>query len=144
MRIKVDPTIPDGDKVTAGVRPVNPQRRRIIVPDSAPQIGLQEITTSGHLIGFSDAESPQRGKPFGATRLQLFRRFKDQPGESLRLVGCYTRGPIRVVYDGRSNGRTVVYLTRWMSRRGEVGQWSRALELPVVAIAPLPLSRRAA
>lgn len=145
LRIKCNPAISDGDKVSLGVRPVNPARTRISAPDGAPVIRLIGISTSGHTINFADPSSlTRRGKPVGATQLQLFRRFDDHPSGAMQLVGCFTRWPIRVDYNVADNGRTAIYAARWMTRRGETSPWSKPLTVPVVAIAPVFLGRKAA
>jgi len=143
LRVKVDPTISDDDKFILGVRPINPHRSRIAAPQTPPELQLAAMAFSGHVLTFSDFDSSRRAKPFGATQLQLFRRFADQPGEAMQLVGCFTRWPVRIEYDTSDNGRTAVYQARWMTRRGEVGPWSRELSAPVVAISPV-LARRLA
>jgi hypothetical protein len=143
-RIKSDPTISDQDKINIGVRRINPHRTRINAPLTAPVLNLVEITTSGHVIGFADTDSVRRGKPFGATQLQLFRRFEQRPAEPVQLVGCFTRSPMRVDCDRADNGLTAIYEARWMTRRAEAGPLSRPLTAPVVAVAPTFAARQAA
>jgi hypothetical protein len=143
LRIKCNPAISDGDKVSAGVRPTNPARTRIGPPAAAPIIRLTGISTSGHTIEFADFTSPvRRSKPTGATQLQLFRRFDDHPTDAMGLVGCFTRWPIRIDYDVADNGRTAIYAARWMTRRGETSPWSNMLTVPVVALAPNYMGRQ--
>lgn len=139
LRIKFDRTISDDDKLSAGVRIPKPAKQHVAPPESAPLLMLMSLEPDGHILKFGLSDSSTgHAKPEGVTSMQLFRHFEDEPGVEPVLVGCFTRRPIRVNYEPRDNGRTVTYLARWMTRRGETGPWGNALRAPVVAVSATP------
>lgn len=134
LRIKVDPTIDNADKQTAGVRPVNAGRARIAPPDVAPSIYLSHMTTSSHVIAWMGG-----AKPAGAVGLQVFRTLKAS-GEAqgpMEYVGTFSRNANKIAYGAEDNLKLVTYVARWINRKGQVGPWSNAISASVTPTAPL-------
>ena len=72
--IKHNRGIEDGDKINVGVRPINPNRRRISVPRTSPALAILGNTPGVQVLRYRDpfAGSGVRARPFGASALELF------------------------------------------------------------------------
>jgi hypothetical protein len=144
--IKVDPEISDPDKIAIGVSPVNPERKAISVPPTVPLLNAVGATPHRHTLRFRNGETlketqgcekGERGaKPPGAAFIQLYAAIgeeRQQPLTEAREVGLFTRNPIVVEYKSDDNGRQAVYWARWISPKGEAGQWSLPTSMAIVA-----------
>jgi hypothetical protein len=135
--IKFNAGISDGDKIAIGVRPVNPNRVPINVPASSPLVSVIGATPGSQTLRFADTATPDKAaKPFGAVTLLLFVAI----GEAAvvdpmagRYVGSFTKNPVGVGFDASDAGKVATYFARWQSRRGEVGPWSAAVSMRIVA-----------
>ncbi|HMO27314.1 MAG TPA: hypothetical protein PKB10_13705, partial [Tepidisphaeraceae bacterium] len=68
--------------------------------------------------------------------LQVFRVVGDAPALSPEQASYYrgvSRSPMRVAYTSADNGKVITYFARWVSRRGEVGPWSKPLSVRSVS-----------
>lgn len=140
--IKVDPEITDSDKIAIGVLPVNPERTPIDVPRSVPLLNAVGATPHRHTLRFRDPGEFQEPasftgcKPHGAAFIQVYAAIgeeRTQPLEVAREVGLFTRNPIVVEHKADDNGRQAVYWARWISPKGEAGQWSLPASMAIVA-----------
>lgn len=135
--IKHNSGISDPDKIAIGVRPVNPNRDPIHVPQSSPILTVLGSTPGSHTVRFADWHTPDsRKKPFGAANLQLFVAVGEEPEgdpSKARFVGAFTQNPVGVLFDSEDNKKTATYYARWASRRGEVGPWSIGVSYPIAA-----------
>lgn len=141
LRIKIDPGIPNDQKVALGVRPVNPARPRIGRPSSWPVLQMRQITGHSHVLTYHDSElsAARLAKPAGATGIQLFRHLGDRgaalPSEA-DYLGTFTRAPIVVDYDVAQDLQLATYFARWINRKGQTGPWSGPLCQRVTSWAP--------
>lgn len=146
-RIKADVTIENGEKISIGVRPINPERTRISVPQETPVLSVIESSGTFQALRFSSTSGIGSAKPKGASALQLFRHLAEpeRAGWSNEVVrvnqaeylGTFTRNPIRISYLAEDDLKVATYFARWISRTGNVGPWSRALSVRVVSLTPL-------
>lgn len=138
--IKENLGISDEDKVAAGVRPINPARDPIFVPQTSPILAIIGNTPGAQTLQFRDPTEPtKRAKPFGASELQLFLAVTDSEGltaaplSEARFHSKVTRNPIAVEFGQDDNGRTATYYARWASAKGEFGPWSLPVVLKIAA-----------
>jgi len=135
--IKINAGITDADKVAIGVRPVNRTRTKINCPATSPVVNILGCTPGVQTLMFRDSiQDTQRGKPFGATFLELVVAVGDQinnPLDAARPAGLHTRSPISVTFDQVDVGKRATYYARWVSRRGETGPWSLPTSMSVAA-----------
>ncbi len=136
-QIKMDTTIGDDDKINAGVRPINSSRTRIAAPSTVPTLYLKEAGPGVHILSFSDQSSSYRiAKPAGAVGLQVMRLLSDRPIESekeLTYFQTFTRNKNRITYTWADDLKIATYAGRWITRKGEVGMWSKPVSLRVSA-----------
>lgn len=128
--IKQNRGITDGDKISLGVRPINPKRVRQNCPQTSPILailgntpGMQTLTYRCPSMGDS------RDKPFGAQHLDLFRALRNVRGaasvEEAKFFANCSRNPIEVRFTEEEDGLWATYYARWSSRRGATGPWSQ-------------------
>jgi len=130
--------VSDKDKIAIGVRPINRGRSRINCPQTSPAIAIIAATPFQHTLRFKDsiALGERAGKPFGATQLQLFVAIGEERAadrEQAKLCGCYTRNPIGVSFTSADDGKFATYYARWVSQRGEFGNWSSPVSMRIAA-----------
>jgi hypothetical protein len=135
--IKFNAGISDADKIAIGVRPVNPSRVPIGVPASSPLVSVIGATPGSQTLRFADTATPDKAaKPFGAVTLLLFVAIGEEATSDPaagRYVGSFTKNPVGVGFDAADAGKVATYFARWQSRRGEVGPWSGAVSMRIVA-----------
>jgi hypothetical protein len=135
--IKENAGITDGDKVNAGVRPVNPDREPIFCPTTPPLLNILGNLPGTQTLRFSDSTTPDsKAKPFGASELQLFLAIGTEepaPISSAQFYGKFTRNPIEVDFTEADDKKTATYYARWASQRGEVGPWSLPVTMTIAA-----------
>jgi len=137
QQIRLNAGVADADKVAIGVRPVNRTRTKINCPATSPVVNILGCTPGVQMLMFRDSiQDTQRGKPFGATFLELVVAVGDQinnPLDAARPAGLHTRSPISVTFDQADVGKRATYYGRWVSRRGETGPWSLPTSMSVAA-----------
>lgn len=137
MMIKINAGISDQRKIDIGVRPVNRCRMPIKCPQSSPLLDTLGCTPGIQVLRYHDSNTPDSSaKPFGATELQLFVAVGDKTindRSDAKLVGKYTRNPIRVRFHSADGGKRATYYARWVSRRGETGPWSLPVSMHIAA-----------
>lgn len=135
--IKVNAGISNPEKIAIGVRPVNPNRDPIECPQTSPTINVVAATPGTHTLRFADSLMPEnRGKPFGASEVQLFVAIGAEPAtdwNDARFYGKFTKNPLAVAFQPEDNGKQATYWARWAGRRGDVGPWSAAVSLAIAA-----------
>jgi hypothetical protein len=135
--IKHNAGISDPDKIAIGVRPVNPDRNPIEVPETSPLLNIIGATPGAQTVRYADTNTPDSGaKPFGATSLQLFVAIADDAVDDPDLAsfhGSFTRNPVAVAFDASDDGKMATYFARWSSRRGDVGPWSLPVAMRIAA-----------
>jgi hypothetical protein len=57
----------------------------------------------------------------------------DDGPDSGKIVGQFTRNPIRVMYGFGNDRKKATYWAPWVSRRSEVGPWSLPASLSIAA-----------
>lgn len=137
IQIKFNAGVSDPDKIAIGVRPVNPNRDPINVPESSPLLNVIGATPGSHTVRYADTGTPDSGaKPFGAAQLQLFVAVGATPvgdPDTAGFNGAYTKNPIGVGFDFADDGKVATYFARWASRKGEVGPWSLPVSMRIAA-----------
>jgi hypothetical protein len=135
--IKFNAGISDAAKIAIGVRPVNPNRSPINVPDSSPLLNVIGATPGSQTVRYADSATPDSGaKPFGALQLQLFVAVETAPvvdPDAANFYGAFTKNPIGVGFDAADDGKMATYFARWASRRGDVGPWSLPVSMRIAA-----------
>lgn len=135
--IKYNAGISDPDKIAIGVRPVNPDRDPINVPDTSPLLNIIGCTPGSQTVRYADTNTPDSGaKPFGASNMQLFVAVDDVPitdPEAALFHGAFTKNPIGVGFTAADDGKMATYFARWASRKGEVGPWSLPVSMRIAA-----------
>ena len=124
LRIKMDLSIDDEEKAAIGVRPINPSRARVGPPGSAPELTMTTDLGHAHVLRYAAPGRDGSAKPTGVTGVQVFRRFA---GGHAEYAGTFTRNPVRVECTSADDLKTAAYTARWITRRGLVGPWSRAV-----------------
>jgi hypothetical protein len=137
MLIKNNAGITDGDKIAAGVRPVNASREPVNVPDTSPIVSIIAATPGAQTLRFADSFTPNSpAKPFGAANLQLFCVIAEEASadeNAGQFLGAYTKNPIAVAFDPQDDGKVATYFARWASRKGETGPWSEPISMRIAA-----------
>ena len=135
--IKYNAGIANPDKIAIGVRPVNPNRDPVECPQTSPVLNVVAATQGTHTIRFADSLTPEnRGKPFGASEIQLYVAIDDEPvmdWNQARFIGKFTKNPMAVSFVPADNGRQATYFAKWASRRGETGPWSSPVTMAIAA-----------
>ncbi len=135
--IKDAPGVADSDKVTIGVRPINPDRNPVECPQTSPILSIILATPGVQEIRYSDSTTPDsRAKPFGASELQLFVAITADGQGSLddaKFLGKFTKNPVQVNFTAEEDGANATYYARWASMRGETGPWSLPVTMRIVA-----------
>ena len=135
--IKYNAGISDPDKIAIGVRPVNPDRNPIEVPETSPLVNIIGATPGAQTVRYADTNTPDSGaKPFGATCLQLFVAIAEDAVDDPDLAsfhGSFTKNPVAVGFDAADDGKMATYFARWASRRGDVGPWSLPVAMRIAA-----------
>jgi hypothetical protein len=137
QQIRLNQGISNDDKILAGVRPINPNRDPIFCPTSAPALIVVAATMGAHTLRFMDTLNPEvRGKPFGASELQLWITVADEPAtgpQDAKYYNKFTKNPVVAVYNHDDNGKQATYFARWAGRRGDVGMWSNPISMAIAA-----------
>jgi hypothetical protein len=135
--IKFNAGISDPDKIAIGVRPVNPNRNPINVPETSPLLNVIAATPGAQTLRYADSMTPDSpAKPFGATELQLFVAVGTAPvidPDAAKFYGKFTKNPIGVAFDPTDNGKQATYFARWADRKGQVGPWSLPVTMAIAA-----------
>jgi hypothetical protein len=134
--IKNNEGITDGDKLTIGVRPINPDREPIDCPTTPPLINVLGNLPGTQTVRYVDADTGEKAKPFGASELQLFRgvgTVENMPLAQCQFYGKFTRNPIEVAFDEADDGKIATYYARWASVRGDVSPFSSPASFRIAA-----------
>jgi hypothetical protein len=136
-QIKTNAGVTDGNKIAIGVRPLNRSRQRIGCPQSAPRIGIVGGGPGRQFIRFGDGTtSSGSAKPFGAAFVELRIAVADGPvrdvNEATRSK-LATRNPVRIGFLHKDDQKKATYFARWVSRRGETGDWSLPISMSIAA-----------
>jgi len=117
-------------KVDLGINPPNNTRTPIDPPDTSPILEVIASTPGLQTIRYADSMTPaKRGKPFGATSIQLFIGIADanviitDPADAV-FYGAFTKNPVAVAYSAADNGKQATVYGRWVNAKGETGPWS--------------------
>jgi hypothetical protein len=136
MIIKLNNGISDEAKIGIGVRPVNPNRSPVTVPESSPLLNVLGATPGSHTVRYGDAITDKPAKPFGASQLQLFVTIAAEATtdeDTAQYYGSFTKNPVAVGFAPDDDGKVATYFARWISRRGEVGPWSLPVSMRIAA-----------
>jgi hypothetical protein len=138
MQIKDNAGISDGDKINVGVRPVNTNREPIECPQSVPLLNVVAATPGAQTLTFADSMEPdKRGKPFGASELQLWRGITAGPNpaglDECEFIGKFTRTPLSIEFAQDDDGKLATYYARWASARGETSPFSMPVAMRIAA-----------
>ena len=75
-----------------------------------------------------------RGKPAGVFGCELWHKIGGAPPVDVKEclpLGTDTASPYLAEYEGSDAGKTVHYLGRWVSTRGEHGPWSAVVSATI-------------
>jgi hypothetical protein len=134
--IKNNLGVRDGDKLSIGVRPINPGRSRVGPPSGVPQLKLVGMLPGRHVLHFNDSATPEsRAKPDHVSDLQLYIALGDRPlpRSAATFRRKYTSNPMRVEFTQADDGAVATYYGRWANHRGETGPWSLPMHFRVAA-----------
>lgn len=135
--IKYNDGISDEAKNDIGVRPVNPSKSPINVPDSSPLLNILGATPGSQTLRFSDTSTPDTpAKPFGASQLLLFVAIKDEITDNeddAKFIGLYSRNPVAVGFVPEDDGKMATYFARWCDLKGQTGPWSLPVSMRIAA-----------
>jgi hypothetical protein len=136
MRLKVDPTLTDLEKVSFGLHLNSALAQAAKLPKGAhpgmvgfPSLTVRNSPNGGHVIFYSDKTSELKRKPKGVSHLLLFAAIGEKPKmrpTHARLLGAYTKRPFEIMYPAGCGleGLYVTYYGRWLTTRGEMSPFS--------------------
>jgi hypothetical protein len=128
MRIKMDETVADEDKLAIGVGIRDFVPTPIAAPVTFPMVNVAAAGPLTHELRFADNLTPDsRAKPAGAIGMQLFRSVGVvPPGTPLaaQFLSFVTKQPYTSSFVAGDLGKTAYYYARWQTRTGLVGPWS--------------------
>jgi hypothetical protein len=128
MQIRQNLGVTDGDKIAAGIRPLNNTRAAVPVPTTIPILNVLFAAPGTHTLEFADSDTPSRKiKPFGATAMQLFAAVLPaatfDPTDAAYLLSA-SKNPVFAAFLPADNGKVASYFGRWITRKGLEGPWS--------------------
>lgn len=141
MRLKVDPNLSQVEKELLGICADTARPEKAKLPPTVtlaemgfPVLSVQHGASGSHVINYLDGLSRSKAKPKGVSHLLLFGAIGEKPNMRplyARLLGAYTKRPFEVMYPIGCGleGKYVTYYGRWLTTRGEVGQWSRGVSV---------------
>lgn len=133
--IRQNAGVSDPDKIAAGLRPTNSARPRIPVPTTIPILSILGAAPGTHTLEFADSATPARKvKPIGAIAAQLFVHIGVAPVVDPSLANyllANSRNPLFAAFDPADNGKIATYFARWMTRKGQVGDWSGPVAMTI-------------
>jgi hypothetical protein len=118
----------DEDRKAMQLTTSSASRTSVGPPTSRPVLTIDTSQRLRHTVSFTDEATPgRRAKPAGVFGCELWHKIGgtaplDQK-ECLPL-GTDTASPYLAEYDGTEAGKTIYYMGRWVSTRGEYGPWS--------------------
>jgi hypothetical protein len=136
QRIKKHPGVTEDDLSGLGIHIDDTGKTRIGAPRSAPLLKVKFSASGGHIIHYSDENSPSpRRKPPGAVLIQIYAAVgpRGLPQRRAVHIGDFGRQPIRIDRSmlPKVPGRVVTYFGRWVTRRGLKGPWSEGKMIPL-------------
>lgn len=141
MRLKVDPNLSHAEKELLGICADTARPEKAKLPPSLlnaemgfPALNVLHGANGSHVISYLDGLTKSKAKPKGVSHLLLFGAIGEKPNMRplyARLLGAYTKRPFEVMYpiDCGLEGKYVTYYGRWLTTRGDVGQWSRGVSV---------------
>jgi hypothetical protein len=121
QKIRIDVNIPAALKAAIGLKPPGARIGRIHPPASCPVLYFSGITLSGQItIRFYDSQSLKGRRPYGAVGLELYEQID---AADWRFIGLHTRSTIRINPAVSQPGQSASYKARWVTARGETGEF---------------------
>ena len=137
MIIKDNGGISDSDKVSIGVRPVNPNRSPVNCPQTSPLLSILGNSPGAQTLRYSDSNTPDsKSKPVGAAAMQLFvavGTVDAAPLADAKFHALVTKNPVGVNFDPADDGKIATYYARWSSVKGETGPWSLPVSMRIAS-----------
>lgn len=132
--IRANRNVTDGQLETAGLDLYDTVRTNSPSPTTAP-IGIVEYGKLKHTIYFRDSATPDdEAKPKGMLGCEIWRYIGATPPASdgeYEFVTLDTASPYVAFYQPADAGKKVFYFLRWVSKNGDKGGWSEAVEATI-------------
>lgn len=136
QQIVKNPGVTDANKIALGLNPGGTGPTPIPAPVTEPILGLIKMTHLSGQFRSSDSATPDiRAKPFGAVAMELWRFIGTTTPvgpEDATFVGLVTKQPFTQSFDAADVTKKVWCWGRWVTRTGEVGPWSTALQSIII------------
>ena len=137
QQMQASPTVTDQQREAAGLPVYDTIRTAVAPPSTRPTFEIDISDRLRHIIKFRDELTPDtRAKPAGAREAEIWHKVSDtQPvsENDYDYLAGDSATPYVAAFDGAQAGKTVWYLLRWKSTRGETGPWSFPLSAKVPA-----------
>lgn len=137
IQIRNNLGVSNEDKAGLGLTLVDPGKTPIPAPSTNPILSIIGATPGAHTLRFADANTPdKRGKPFGASGLEVWRVIGTTPvmtPDGALFMGMVTRQPFASAFNAADNGKTCTYFARWSTQKGLTGPWSAPVSMTIVA-----------
>lgn len=157
--VKNDLRVTDADKQSLGIHIDAPHRTRSVAPTTAPWLRIAS-RNDVYTVRWTGESSGRRGRPDGCAMLQLFIATADgEAGQALQAAGAdaiaaratllnvYTADRVTLCDNGLQRWlpgtvavpaptgqvKTVAFIARWASPKGQAGPWSRPATLRLAA-----------
>lgn len=127
-QMQVSPAVSDPERQQMGIPVYDKIRTRVPAPTTRPTVSLGIGERLQHKIKFRDEATPDSDKkPFGVRECEIWYKISDTQPVNISdydyLAGD-SATPYIATFAQPDAGKTVWYLLRWKSTRGEFGPWS--------------------
>ncbi|HEX3356806.1 MAG TPA: hypothetical protein VHS31_07540 [Tepidisphaeraceae bacterium] len=137
QQIRINAGVSNEDKSALGLNLPNHSRSPVAAPSTSPTITLIGATPGEITARFADTNTPtRRAMPAGALGLLVFVAIDSNavadPSKAL-FRAFITRQPFALAFESIDAGKVATVFGRWMNRKGELGPWSNAASMRIVA-----------
>lgn len=141
VSISLNAGVLDADKVDIGVTVRKTVPTPVPPPITVPALALNSALPLQHQLRYFDTSTPtSKGKPAGATGIQVFRAVGTLPAVDPGQASYYdiwTKSPNISTFLAGDVGKVCTYFARWMTRGGpggavQYGPWSAPLSIAVI------------
>ena len=135
QQLQASPAVTDPQREAMGLPVYDDILTPVAAPTTRPVVEIDISDRNRHIIHFRDEATPDRkAKPPGVRECELWHATSEtEPASAndyLYLAGD-SATPYMAEYDNADAGKTVWYLLRWKSTRGETGPWSFPLSAKI-------------
>jgi hypothetical protein len=134
-QIQANPAVTPEYKREAGIPVHDTQPSPVPPPAVAPLGECDAGRRFEHHLSFRPVGSRTRGKPGGVTHCEVWRKKGGAPPldpVECELAGDPQKSPFVATYGAADAGKTVHYMLRFISTRGDPGPWSETVSATVL------------